>query len=196
MQPQHIVFIGKSGSGKGTQADLVKKHLERVDDRKVIDVSTGSEFRSFMNGPSYTARRVKQELEDGKLLPTYLAIWVWTNIIVDRYSGEEHVLLDGTPRRLEEAKILDTALQFYKEAKSQVVYIDVSDEWARERLGVRGRHDDKDEEITKRLEWFGTDVMPAVDFFRGDKEHITFHNIDGEGSIEEVSERIIKSLFG
>jgi adenylate kinase family enzyme len=49
------------------------------------------------------------------------------------------------------------------------------------------------EDVLARLDWFDTDVVPAIDYYRGHRSH-TFHEINGEQEIEKVFEDIVKAL--
>ena len=60
MKPQTFIFIGRSGCGKGTQAELVQEHLKQIDPkRKVLYIQTGAEFREFIKGNSETQKLSK-----------------------------------------------------------------------------------------------------------------------------------------
>src|SRR5581483_2579239 len=110
-----VVFFGKSGSGKGTQASLLLKTLERVDpDNKALYVETGKQFREFANSSdSYLAKRVMDVMQAGKFMPPFLPIWTWTQYFADHLkTGGEHMVCDGLCRQPEEAPILDQAFQF------------------------------------------------------------------------------------
>jgi len=74
-----------------------------------------------------------------------------------------------------------------------VIIINVSRDWAIKLLLARGRHDDNEEDINSRLDWYETNVVPAINFF---KEHTDYKilEVDGEATIEEVHKRIIESL--
>jgi len=113
--------------------------------------------------------------------------------LVEDMKGNEHLILDGTPRRLNEAEVLDSAIRFYKRENPIVVSIEVSDEWATKLLKGRGRSDDNDEEIKKRLDWYHENVKQAMDYFRNNPDY-NFIPINGERTIEEVHQDIIKTL--
>ena len=104
-----------------------------------------------------------------------------------------HLIMDGTPRRLDEIEILTSAMKFYNLTPT-VLYLNVSNEWAKERLAGRGRTDDLSaEEVEKRLGWFAGDVMPAVERLRSDPNY-TFFEINGEQSVADVHDEILKKI--
>ncbi len=183
---QAYVFIGKSGSGKGTQVALLKEKLGTV-----FHLETGEVFRSFITSSSYTAGLTKAMMDEGKLPPSFIGIHVWSHELINQYKGEEIVLLDGTPRISEEVPVLLSAAAFYG-WNVTVIYLDVSDDWARERLEGRGRSDDRDpHDRDERIAWFHKNVIPAIELL---KEKVTVYTINGERSIEEIHENICNTL--
>ncbi len=194
MQPQTFIFFGPSGSGKGTQAKLIQKVLEEKDpERKILYIETGKKFRELAGGDSFTAKEIKRFIDSGSLAPVFLPIWVWAGFMMENMTGDEHMFLDGTPRRLEETCVLDSAIKFYKRENPFVISINVSDEWATRLLKGRGRSDDTDEEIKKRLDWYGKNVVPAIEFFKSNP-YYKFIPINGEQTIEEVHKEIMEKV--
>src|SRR3989344_1750384 len=192
MEKDTFIFIGRSGCGKGTQKDLLIKHLETIG-MPCLSVTTGDELRAFSNEQSYLAQLTKQLLANGELAPSFLACSIWGNILMRRYQKGQSLVFDGLPRLLSEAYILETALQFLGFIHPVVVYLNVSNQWSKERLLGRSRKDDSVAEIEKRLAWFDTDVMPAVNYFRS-KSLYQFLNINGEQTIEQVAKDIMRAL--
>ena len=194
MTLQTIIFIGMQGAGKGTQAHLLEEYLKTTaGERSVFRFETGAGFRKLMEGNSYTAQLVKEGMKEGKLQPEFLSVWLWTNGFVEQFTGEEHIMIDGFPRSLFEAQMLHTALNFYKRLPATVIFLDINDIIAYERLLERGRHDDKPEVIKTRLQWYRERVTPIIDFYdwRDDYRLIRVH---GERSIEEVHKEILEKL--
>lgn len=186
--------MGRSGSGKGTQADLIMKLLKELDpSRGVIYLQTGQELRQFIGGSSYTEKLAKEIYDVGGLMPEFVAIYCWVKAIVERYTGNEHFVFDGAARKLPEAEIFGSVFSYYKLPKPWVVNVVVSREEATRRLLDRKRSDDNKEEIEKRLAWFDTDVMPAIDLFKKDSR-FNYIEVDGEKSREEIHEEIVKKV--
>lgn len=193
MQPQTFIFFGKSGSGKGTQAKLLSKYLETAKGSKSLFIETGQGFREFIKSESHTATLTQEVLTEGGLLPVFMPIWLWTDILVKQYDGTQDLILDGLCRRPAEAPVLDSALKFYGQKNPIVVYINVTDNWAFERMKARGRKDDTDEYIKSRLKWFEWNVVPAMAYFHEHPDY-TFIEINGEQTVEEVHSQIISKL--
>jgi len=80
-----------------------------------------------------------------------------------------------------------------------VIYLKVSRDWSfkhlMERAQQEGRSDDTPESINHRLDWFERDVMPAINYYRRDRDY-DYIEIDGERSIEEVHQEIMANVFG
>ena len=192
MTSQTFIFFGRSGCGKGTQAHLLQQKLEQSGG-KVLYIETGAKFREFMEKDTYTSHMTKEVMANGGLLPAFLPIWVWSNFLIENFTGQEHLILDGLSRRAFEAPILDSMVSFYKRDRPYVILIDVSREWSKERLMGRKRADDTDEYIESRLNWYDREVVPAIEYFRN---HSGYHflEVDGEKTIEEVNEEIMDKL--
>ncbi len=194
MEQKTFIFIGRSGCGKGTQIDLLAEKLKKDTPEIGINyISTGKILRKFWDQEGYSNNLSKEVMERGELQPEFLMIHLWGKDLVEDMNGNEHLILDGTPRRLDEAEVLDSAIKFYDRNDPTVIYMNVSREWAIDRLLGRGRHDDSEEQIKKRLDWFDTDVVPTLDYFKNDSLY-NFVEINGEQTIEEVHGEIIQKI--
>ena len=194
MQPQTFIFFGPSGSGKGTQARRLQDEIKKRDpDRNILYIETGQKFRELAENDSFTAQKMKNILETGNLAPVFLPIWVLAGIMIENVTGDEHLFLDGMSRRLVEANVLDSALKFYKRENLTIISIECSDEWATKLLKGRGRSDDTDEEIKKRLGWYRENTVPAIEYFKNDSDY-RFIPINGEQTIEDVHQEIMIKL--
>src|SRR3989338_5725516 len=195
MSPQTFIFYGRSGCGKGTQADLLIKYLaEKEPNRRTLYLETGKLLREFALESGFTNELVKNVLDQGGLLPEFMPIFVWSKFLADKVHGDEHLVFDGVCRRAHEAPILDSALKFYKRNKPFVILINVSKEWAKERLLSRGRNDDDPAEIERRLAWYEKDVLPTLKFFENSPDY-KFLRINGEQIIEKVHQDIVGKIY-
>ncbi len=194
MIPQTVIFIGRSGCGKGTQAGLFKDwlHAQDKDQKHILYVETGPKFRHFIEGESFSSKLSKIDYEEDKRQPDFLACLMWGNMIVEELGENMHLVLDGAPRSLPEAYLITTAFEFYQRTRPTIIHLDVSREWSEERLLSRGRADDKTiAKIMKRLNWFDADVSPAIEYFK----KTPFYNyikINGEQTIENVFKEILE----
>jgi len=195
MNNQTVIFIGRSGCGKGTQAKLFKDWLYKNDTEKkqILYVETGDKFRQFILGESFSSRLTKENYDADKRQPDFLACLMWGNMLLEELEENMHVVFDGAPRSLPEANLVTTAFEFYKREKPVVIHLDVSREWSEERLLTRGRADDKSlAKIIKRLNWFDSEVMPAIEYFKTTPMY-RYIQINGEQPIEKVHEDIMNA---
>ncbi|MCX6702026.1 MAG: nucleoside monophosphate kinase [Candidatus Zambryskibacteria bacterium] len=194
MSPLTFVFVGRSGCGKGTQSELLQKHLkEKEPSSEIFYLETGSHFREFVSGEKYSNKLSDKIYKSGGRQPDFLAVWMWANVILDGFKGTEHLFLDGICRSLPEAMTFTTAMEFYNREVC-VIYLNVSREWSEARLFSRGRMDDINKtEVKKRLDWFDKDAAPAIDYFNIHSKY-TLLTINGEQSIEDVHKEIIQKL--
>ena len=194
MNQKSFIFIGRSGCGKGTQAKLLFDYLKKIDpSRDVLYVQSGFEFREFIKGNSETQKLSKAIYDVGGLQPEFLAIYMWANVLVNKFTKNENIIMDGMPRKFHEAGVLDSIFDFYKLEKPVVINIDISKETSIDRLMARGRIDDNREDIAERLAWYETDVVPAIGFYEKNPKY-KFIKIDGNKSVVEVFEDIIKQI--
>lgn len=188
-----VIFIGRSGCGKGTQADLLKERISKHDSkaRQILYIETGEYFRRFIRNESYSSRLSKKIYEMDDRQPDFLATVMWGNLLLEELHEDMHVVFDGVARSKPEAELLTTALEFYKREKPAIIYLDVGRKWSESRLLSRGRSDDVNvEKIAKRLDWFDKDVKPAIEYFKNNP-YYRFIEVDGEQSIDKVHSDII-----
>jgi adenylate kinase len=193
--PKAFIFIGRSGCGKGTQADLLLSHLCKIGDKtcKTLHIESGALLRNFVKGDNFTQTRIKTVLSGGVLVPESIIVALWTDYLIANFTGTENLIFDGTPRKLHEAQLLDNALQFYGIEKPFVLYVNVSREWSEKRLIGRARKDDNPEAIAKRLTWFETEVIKTIDFYKN-SDYYNFIEINGEQPIDDVQNEILAKL--
>ncbi|QQG42628.1 MAG: nucleoside monophosphate kinase [Candidatus Giovannonibacteria bacterium] len=192
----NIVFIGRSGCGKGTQAELLKTLLEKRDGAgNILYVYTGARLRELAgHSEFFTARLLdKKSLKSGELTPNSLAIWACTTEFIHGVTENNHIIVDGSPRAALEAEALDEMFDFLERNNLFHIWLNVSEEWANARMEERGRSDDSPESIRHRLAYYERDVVPAIEFYKKDKKH-KFVEINGEQSIEKVHEDIVKAV--
>ncbi|MBI1755355.1 nucleoside monophosphate kinase, partial [Candidatus Azambacteria bacterium] len=125
--PLNIILLGRSGSGKGTQAKLLVKEFG------LEYIGTGDLLRAYSERDNTLARRLKETLAQGKLAPSWMPFFVWMEKLA--YSDlKKGVLFDGSPRKIAEAKMLDEVLEWFGRTNVKVLLIDVPREVAKKRL--------------------------------------------------------------
>ena len=97
--------------------------------------------------------------------------------------------MDGAPRRLFEAQALDELMKDIGRSLPCAVHLAISPEESRARLVLRGREDDTESGIGRRLAWFETEVVPVISYYEGRCAEVA-----GEGDPKEIH-RAIVSVF-
>lgn len=167
-----ILLIGPQGSGKSTQGKLLVEYLN------IPYISTGDIFRLIASEDSEEGRRIKGVLDAGKLVDDETVV----TLIKQRIQSDDcknGFILDGYPRNIEQALKLSN-LNFDK-----AVYFKVPQDLVLERLLKRGREDDTDELIKKRLEYYCQQTEPLLNYYRNKGILI---EIDGIGAIEKIQQ--------
>jgi adenylate kinase len=199
-QKRFYIIMGKPGSGKGTQAQLLKDILAQKG-YEPLHVTTGGKFRElFTKNQSYLATKARELQDAGGLQPVFLAVWNWAEVFMETLKENTTVILDGAPRKLLEMEAMHEVFAFLGYPKPYVIYIDVSDAWARDRQVYRESHSDEKradassvEEIDKRLELFQKEIAPVIEHFKTDERYAYIH-INGEQTIEEVHAEVAQKL--
>ncbi len=193
--PYTIIFIGPQGSGKGTQIELLTRVLREKDPTKrVVDIQTGRRFRALaakMEG--YTERRVHETLDSGMLQPLFLSAMLWGDAFHQHVDPECHLLIDGFPRTVHEAHVLESALSFYKRNHLIVLNLSADESIVRERMIKRARKDDTQTSIEARLAWYREETVPVLAYFK-ERAHTTVLECDGTKSIGDVHDEILTLL--
>lgn len=125
-----IILMGPPGSGKGTQADRIRMQYG------ILKLSSGDIFRSLSQDNSELSSKVKNIMDQGRLLPDDLV----TEVIISRLSVGGTVLsfvLDGFPRTIVQAQYLDEYLQKNGEVIDFVINLQLSDKLLIKRISGR-----------------------------------------------------------
>ena len=194
-QPRVIILMGRSGCGKGTQAKLLVKHLRDNNLGETLYVYTGEKLRNFAGKEeNLAARLAKSKMKDGNLLPSFLAVWLWSGALIEGVKENNNVIMDGSPRTLLEAMMVDDAMEFYSRSNVVPIFLETSEEWSTRRLVGRGRSDDSLKSIKERLAYFKKDVAPVIDYYDGRSKHKLIR-INSEQSVEGVHREILEKVF-
>ncbi len=184
----NLLVLGPQGSGKGTQARRISAA------HGVPHISTGDMFRAAIAAGTELGRRVEPILGSGDLVPDDLTV----ALIRERLSAPdatEGFVLDGFPRNLAQAEALDEMLAEIDRVLDAVLFFDLSDELAVERIRGRaldeGRDDDTPDAIARRLAIYHDQTEPVVERYRATGKLVPLH---AERSIEEVSTEIEDAL--
>jgi len=188
-----VAFIGISGSGKGTQRELLAQFLSEKDsERPVIQVEMSALLRELYASKTPIARVAESIVNTGGLLPTFVPTYAFVRYCDEHFWGHEHLLLDGVTRRSAQSRNLDDIMRFYDRKNLQVVVTELSEETALTRIEHRQRGDDTEETMRKRFEWYRKDVIPAIDCLK--EMGWKVHHVDGEADIQTIHHEILTKL--
>lgn len=195
MQPYTIIFFGPQGSGKGTQIALLEKTLEYSDPtRNVVNIQTGRRFRGLAaRGEGYTETTLMETLDTGRLQPLFLSVTLWGDAMRTHLTPGDHLLIDGFPRTVAEATVLESALQFYKRGTLTIVHLDVPEDVVRTRMQGRARPDDTPESIEARLEWYRNETLPLLEYYRS-RQNTQVITLDGTKTVEVIQQDMCTAL--
>lgn len=183
---RRIVFLGPPNSGKGTQASILAEHLA------IPAISTGEMLRAAVAAGSELGNRVKAVLASGDLVNDDMM----AELIQDRLSQDDAdggFLLDGYPRTPAQAATLESILGERHLELDDVFLIDAPEEVLVARALGRGREDDREEVVTERLRVYREKTAPLVSYY---EVKGLLRRVDGDQSIEQVSEHVKASLGG
>jgi adenylate kinase len=182
------LIVGPQGSGKGTQGVLVAEAFG------VPQVATGDIFRENVKGGTELGKQVQEIIEAGHLVPDELT----SELVRDRLAQPDAAhgfLLDGYPRNRGQVGHLDAFLEGRGESLDAVIELEVPREESISRLRQRaidqGRTDDTEEVIANRLAIYERETAPILEVYR---ERGLVLEIDGVGTLDEVTERIFAAL--
>jgi adenylate kinase len=184
----NLLVLGPQGSGKGTQAQRLSA------EHGIPHVATGDMFRAAIAAGTELGRRVEPILAAGELVPDELTV----ALIRERLSKPDTAagfVLDGFPRNLAQAEELDAMLAEIGRRLDAVLFFDIPDEVALERLLGRAdeeaRHDDRPDAIERRLEIYHEHTEPVVERYRTTGKLVPLH---AARSVDEVTAEIADAL--
>ena len=195
MEKQTIIFIGQQGSGKGTQIELLIDVLKEKDrETRVVDIQTGRRFRSLaVKEEGFTEKKISKTIDTGILQPLFLSVVLWGDAFHNHVDSECHLLIDGVPRTVDEAKVLESALSFYERTPLTIINLETDEDVVRKRMIKRAREDDTQTSIEARLAWYRDETLPVLVYYRERPDTRVF-DVDGTKSIQGVQDEILKCL--
>ena len=129
----NFVLIGRSGCGKGTQAKLLQEKFGNF-----YYLSSGALFRDLSQQDTVAGNKMKKEMKAGTLPFDTLAVALWMRDIAYNLKEDQGLMLDGAPRRLNEAIKLDAFIKWLgREKETFIILLDISRQEAFNRLTKR-----------------------------------------------------------
>ena len=186
----NLLVLGPQGAGKGTQAKRIAAAYG------IPHISTGDMFRAAIGAGTPLGRQVKPILDSGELVPDELTV-----ALIRERLGEPDAaggfVLDGFPRNLAQAEALDEMLREIGRALDAILYFDLPDEVATERLLLRARleqrPDDTPEVIGRRLAIYHSETEPIVEHYRATGKLVPLHAAE---PVDDVWSEIEDALQG
>lgn len=213
---RYVILLGAPGSGKGTQADTLKRSLG------LAHVASGDLFREAAQKGTELGRLAQSYMQRGELVPDQVTV----AMVLERLKEPDCIagaILDGFPRTLEQDRALEESLREQRgEGINRVLYIEVSESELLKRLGGRWicrqcqtpyhivnfppkvegtcdrcggdlyqRQDDSMETARKRLEVYFAQTAPLIRHY-GEKSLLT--RINGEQEVEAVGRDLLVGM--
>ncbi|MDD3049794.1 MAG: nucleoside monophosphate kinase [Candidatus Cloacimonetes bacterium] len=206
---KNVVLIGIQGSGKGTQAKMLRETCG------LTHINLGEIFRQNIKDKTELGHNISEFIAAGMLVPDHLVFKV---IDAEVNKSSRGVIIDGFPRNINQSEYLLKNLKM-----DAIIYFNLAIEHALKRLTSRRicsvcgadynlfskppkkenicdvcgnklitRLDDTPELISKRFELFESDTKPVIDYFR---EKNMLMEIDANQSPVEIHELIIKKIY-
>jgi adenylate kinase len=186
----NILLLGPQGSGKGTQAKLIRSMYG------VAHIATGDMIREIKELPTDLGRELKAVYDRGDLVSDELMI----RLIEDRLSRGDTLpgfVLDGFPRTMPQADALDGLLHQLGRTLDVVFAFQVPDRQALldrmvKRAAEENRSDDTPEAIERRLELYERETAPLVEYYRSTRGNVV--GIHADRTVDEVFQEIREVL--
>ncbi len=203
-----VLLMGPQGAGKGTVAALLKEKLN------LPHISIGDIFRETVKSNSPLGAKLKEIMEKGELVPLEITGQMLKERLLQPDCAKGY-LLDGYPRNLEQAQVLDEI-----ETIDKVIVMEIDRQVSLDRLTTRRqckkcsaifniksmppkkegvcdvcggelyqREDDKEEAIIKRLEIYDQETAPLVSRYQ--KQVL---KVDASLPVAKVEEIVLKAL--
>jgi adenylate kinase len=214
MNVMNLILIGPPGSGKGTQAELLREK------NGFVHYSTGEVFRDHIARKTRVGLDVEGYVASGRLVPDEVVLQV-VNAFVAEHAGKK-TLFDGFPRTIPQAKGLDKVLAEYRVIVDMAVLVDLPDDEVVKRLTARRqcrkcskiynltfkpskvanvcddcggelyqREDDSEETIRDRLAVYHQQTEPVLLYY---SEQRKLERVAGELGRDRVYQEILKLI--
>ncbi|HZU66693.1 MAG TPA: adenylate kinase [Ktedonobacteraceae bacterium] len=208
----YIILIGAQGSGKGTQADLLSKMLG------IPHISSGDLLRKAQSEQTELGLKAKSYLDRGELVPDEITVAMVLGRLRES-DAAKGALLDGFPRTIPQAQVLDKGLQESGKQIDLAIYLDVPRQELLHRLSGRyicranqhvynintnppkvpGVCDIDGSELYQRSDDTGDAVQRRLDIFFNETIHLLDYygqqqklvKVNGNQSIEQVQAALL-----
>jgi adenylate kinase len=213
----NIVLLGPPGAGKGTQGERVAQRLG------IPKLATGDVLRAAVREGTEQGKKAKGYMERGDLVPDAVILGIMKEALA-RPEAAKGVVLDGVVRTVPQAEGLERVLGELGRRLDVVLMFDVDEDELVRRLSSRTvceacqtpytgrepgascekcggtlvrRKDDEPEAVRNRMRTYREQTAPVIDWYKrkaAGGNGPRFITIDAEGSVDEVTERVMRQL--
>jgi adenylate kinase len=205
----NLLLYGAPGSGKGTQANMLRSHFG------IPHIATGDMLRAEIQAGTALGREAQPILAAGQYVSDDIMIAMIRNRL-RQPDCEKGFIMDGFPRTVPQARALDSLMRELGKPLDRVIYLKVDTDELLRRLsgrlvcprcqrtyppatqsceadggGLVQREDDKAEAVKPRIEIYLEKTVPVLDHYR---EEGLVSEIDGRGTIEEISRQVLAAV--
>jgi adenylate kinase len=207
----NLLLYGAPGSGKGTQANMLRAHFG------IPHIATGDMLRAEIQAGTELGLKAQPILAAGQYVSDDIMIGMIRNRL-RQPDCEPGFIMDGFPRTVPQAVALDELMEELGKGFDRVIYLKVPVDELLERLSGRlvcpvcqrtypprtarctvdgsdlvQREDDKPEAVRPRIEIYLEKTVPVLDHYRGEG---LVSEIDGRGTIEDISRQVLAAANG
>ena len=180
-----LLIMGPPGAGKGTQAKILAEKYN------LIHLSTGDILRAEIGKKTHTGLEAQSYMDAGNLVPDKVLLSMMESTLTELQSSG--IILDGFPRTIPQAEGLNDIFVKLNSKINHVLNIHVEESKLIKRLIERaqnsGRKDDNEEVIIKRQKVYIQLTAPLIDYYKNE-----IIQIDGDGTIDQVTQRILEYI--
>lgn len=177
------MIFGPPGSGKGTQAKILAQRWG------ALHLATGDLLRGEVAAQTPLGQKVAMYMNRGELVPDEMTLGLIEKHLL---RAPSKVILDGFPRTVFQAQALDALLKKVDAKVDKLIFLKVPQSELIQRILSRarqeGRSDDTPQTVEMRLKTYYEKTLPVLDYYR---QRCTVVEVDGVGTIEEVTARIL-----
>lgn len=181
------VFIGKPGSGKGTQAKLFAEKLG------LPLFNTSTELKTVADNNPPIDAKIEAQMERGELVPYWLASFLWQKKLL-ALAPDEGLVIEGALRVASEAKLFHEVMEWLGRSYT-VIDLVISDSVVLDRItkraGIEHRSDDTRNVVAARLKEYEEHTVPSLTFF---EQKGVVVRVNGEPTVEEIQKDIVRKL--
>lgn len=183
-----ILLMGPPGAGKGTQGALL------AEARGVPKFATGDLLRDAVRRGTPLGLRAKELMEAGHLVSDDVILGIVRDEL-GKPGAAQGVIFDGVVRTIPQAEGVERLLAERGRRMDAVLFFDVSDDEIltrlTKRLAVEKRADDDPEAVATRLRAYRKQTAPVLEWYQ---QRNLMHHIPAVGSVEEIAERVRRTL--